>query len=165
MTSSSGLATNTRRLELYIRGSVYFLLLTEPLLVLGWVLGTVPAPPGGVVALIASLVQAVINVVAARWALTAIRRSNRWPSSRLGVAALVGWAVASLVIAVVFVVTIDAFRSGPLMLAVAVGAPVATLSPMLRPRIILIAAVIGGVLIGIGAHVLQGFDWPTRRPV
>ena len=161
MTSSSGLATNTRRLELYIRGSVYVLLLTEPLIVLGLVLGMVPAPPGGVVALIASLVQAVINVVAARWALTAMRHSGRWPTSRLGVAALACWAVASLIITVVFVATIDVFQSGPLMLAVAVGAPVATLSPMLRPRTILIATVIGGVLIGIGAHGLQGFDWPT----
>ena len=44
MTSSSGLATNTRRLELYIRGSVYLLLLTEPLTVLGLVPARHPAP-------------------------------------------------------------------------------------------------------------------------
>ncbi|SDS10536.1 two-component system, NarL family, sensor histidine kinase DesK [Friedmanniella luteola] len=156
MSSTSSLGTDTRRLELYIRSSLYVLLLCEPLLL---VTAFVDRPALAVVAVL----HTAANSLVCRWSMTGRQR----PSFRLGAlptAGLVGWAVLSLGLAAA---TADATLGDlPLPLAVVVvGTSLGSIACALRHRVLVAAALVGAVASGLALVGLGGVPAGSAVPL
>ena len=142
MTTGADLGSDTRRLELYVRLSVYFLLLTEPLLALGAV---PPGYAGPLLALVA--VHTLANVLVCRWALTAMRSRPRLVARR-DRAGLLAWLVLS-VVTVAVVQSAVAGAGWPGVPVLVAGASLAAVSPVLGHRAILASAVVVAPLLAV----------------
>ncbi|GAA1433902.1 hypothetical protein GCM10009616_26970 [Microlunatus lacustris] len=145
--STSSLGTDTRRLELYIRSSLYVLLLVEPL-VLAATFADAP------VLFVLTLVHTAANLVVCRWSTTGLQRPafrfRPWPA-----AGVVAWVGLSLGLAAA---TADATLVGlPLPLAaVVLGATLGSVACALRQRVLLVAVLVAAVASGLAPVAVGG---------
>ncbi|MGO1974493.1 MAG: sensor histidine kinase [Propionibacteriaceae bacterium] len=148
MGQRSGLATNRRRVELYLTWSLYAGLCIQPF----WVLSAGPHGLALLLAAVLSLAHTAGAVWMARWSLRTMRRGGRFP--RLPAAELrlmTGWLALSLLFAGLMI----AFVTPVLGVAMIVWCGL-SLTPVLSALAAFLVATGLGTLAGLGAGLFVG---------
>lgn len=145
----SGLATNTRRVELYLTVSMYCGLGIQPL----WVLSARAETGWGILLLaLMSVLQTVGSIVMIRWSLRTRRRGGQFPRLPVRDLRLIGaWVFGSLV----FAGTAIALSSPSLGVAMVLWA-ILVLTPLLTALTAFVLTNVLGVLVGTGIVLTMG---------
>lgn len=144
----SGLATNTRRVEIYLTWSLYVGLCIQPL----WVFSSAPGDWRTSVAAVLSLVHTVWALWTIRRSLRTMRHGGRFPRLPAGeLPLIIGWTAASLVLAAVTL----AFLSPVLSLALVLWWGLA-LTPLFSALVAALVATGLGLVSGVVAWLQVG---------